>query len=229
MEPARRFERICHRGAPTEFHENTLASFERALERGADALELDVHVTADGVIVVHHDPVLPPSAQPASLRRAEIARTQWADLETVEIADEARIPRLSDVLTMVGNRAAIYVEIKGQDIESQVADAIGRATCRCAVHSFDHGAVERMRLLSPALPRGILFDRYPRDVANAMAKTEARDVWPKWSLIDQRLVDAVHQEGGRVIAWTVNDARETARLVDLGVDGICSDDLRLIR
>jgi glycerophosphoryl diester phosphodiesterase len=229
MERPRRFERIGHRGAPTECHENTLASFERALDRGADALELDVHATADGVIVVHHDPALASTVQPAGLRRSAIARTKWADLETVQLADEARIPKLSAVLTMVGNRATVYVEIKGENIESQVADTIREANCRCAVHSFDHGAVERMRILAPALPRGILFDRYPRDLANAMSKTQARDVWPKWSVIDRPLVDAVHREGGRVIAWTVNDAREAARLVDLGVDGICSDDLRLIR
>ena len=229
MERPRRFERIGHRGAPKEIPENTLASFERALERGADALELDVHATADGVIVVHHDPILNQVAQPARLRRADIARTKWEDLESVQIADEARIPRLSDVFAMIGSRATIYVEMKGRDIEHQVADAISRANCRCAVHSFDHGAIERMRLLAPALPRGILFDRYPRDVANAMSKAEARDVWPKWSLIDQPLVNAVHREGGRVIAWTVNDARDATRLVDLGVDGICSDDLRLIR
>ena len=145
MERPRRFERIGHRGAPTEFHENTLPSFERALNRGADALELDVHATADAVLVVHHDPVLPSAAHPARLRRAEIARTKWVDLENVQIADGARIPSLSDVLVMVGNRAAIYVEIKGQGIEHQVAEAIGRTNCRCAVHSFDHGAVERVK------------------------------------------------------------------------------------
>src|SRR5262245_25815418 len=144
MERTRRFERIGHRGAPREFPENTLASFGRALERGADALELDVHATADGIVVVHHDPALSAQAQPSRLRRASIASTSWADLETAQIADRARVPRLSDVFAMVGNRATLYVEIKGQDIESLVAEAIIRSDCNCAVHSFDHDAIERI-------------------------------------------------------------------------------------
>ena len=229
MERPRRFERIGHRGAPRELTENTLPSFARALERGAEALELDVHATADGIVVVHHDPALPPATQPSALRRAAIAATNWADLEQAEIAPGARIPRLSDVFAMVDRRARVYVEIKGRDIEALVAEAVREADCHCAVHSFEHPAIERMRTIAPDVPRGLLFDRYPRNIEEAISRAGARDIWPKWSLVDQSLVDAVHRAGGRVIAWTVNDPTESARLVGLGVDGICSDDLRLIR
>ena len=85
-----------------------------------------------------------------------------------------------------------------------------------------------MAAIAPEIPRGILFDERPADVVASMRATQARDVWPNWRLIDLRLVGQVHGAGGRVIAWTVN-SREAARdLAALGVDGLCTDDVRLL-
>jgi glycerophosphoryl diester phosphodiesterase len=228
MERPRRFERIGHRGAPRELAENTLASIARALERRAEALELDVHATSDGVVVVHHDPAVGSAAQPDAMRGALIVQTSWPKLRDVEVAPKGHIPSLAEVLAAVDGRATVYVEIKGRDIERLVADVIVQSDCSCAVHSFDHAAIERMYEIAPEIPRGLLFDRYPADVADAMKRAGARDVWPNWTLIDRSLVDAVHGARGRTIAWTVNDADVADRLAELGVDGICSDDLRRI-
>jgi glycerophosphoryl diester phosphodiesterase len=85
-----------------------------------------------------------------------------------------------------------------------------------------------MSKLAPELPRGILFDHYPADVEASMRYAGARDVWPNWRLIDQRLVSTVHAAGGRVIAWTVNGRSAAERLAALGVDGLCTDDVRLL-
>jgi glycerophosphoryl diester phosphodiesterase len=223
-----RLERIGHRGAPRELPENTLASFERALLRGAKAIELDVHATADGVIVVHHDPALGRHVEPNDLRGASIASMTWADLSTVELTPGSTIPRLTDVFELIGGRATIYVELKGRGIERHVAQAIAQSSCRCAVHSFDHDAIARLRVLAPGIPRGILFDRYPGDLVTVMKYSGARDVWPTWRFINRSLVDAVHAHGGRVIAWTVNSGAAAFQLAAIGVDGVCSDDLRHI-
>jgi glycerophosphoryl diester phosphodiesterase len=122
----------------------------------------------------------------------------------------------------------VYVEIKGAGIEQQVADVLRGSRARTAVHSFDHEAIVRMREIAPDIPRGILFDDEHADVASAMQRTGARDVWPNWKLIDAALVAAVHATGGRVIAWTVNDAGVAVRLAALGVDGLCGDDVRVL-
>ena len=94
--------------------------------------------------------------------------------------------------------------------------------------ALDHAAVERVSRLAPEIPRGLLFDSYTIDPAGAMRATGARDVWPHWSLIDSRLVERVHDVGGRVIAWTVNDGRDASALLEIGVDAICTDDIRLV-
>jgi glycerophosphoryl diester phosphodiesterase len=220
MHQAQRVERIAHRGAKRELAENTLPAFRRAMERGAHALELDVHATTDGVVVVHHDPDL---AAGGPRGERAIARLDWPDLA----AANPEIPRLSDVLEAVPERVSLYIELKGAGVEAPAADLI-RGSTRCAVHSFDHAAVRRVRELAPDLPRGILFDTYPADVEASMRYAGARDVWPEWRLVDERLVAAVHDAGGRVLAWTVNDRDAAARLIRLGVDGICSDDVRLL-
>jgi glycerophosphoryl diester phosphodiesterase len=218
-------EWIGHRGAPREFTENTLPAFQRAIERGAEAIELDVHATADGVVVVHHDPKLSRSRSPGQ-PSLEISATRWAALREVPIGDGAAIPTLADVLDLAADRTRVYVEIKGKQIERLVVDVIRSSAADCAIHSFDHDTVARVSEIAPNIPRGILFEDHRIDVAGAMRYTSARDVWPAWRLIDRELVTQVHSAGGRVIAWTVNAQAEADRLTDIAVDGICTDDLR---
>jgi glycerophosphoryl diester phosphodiesterase len=220
--------RIAHRGASREFHENTLPAFRRALELGASGIELDVHATRDGIVVVHHDPVVRPVSAGGGRTEIAIANVTWEELLELEPQTGVGIPTLGDVLTLVGDRATVYVELKGAGVEEAAIATIHAGHARCAVHSFDHAAVERASRLAPEVPRGLLFDSYTIDPAGAMRAAGARDVWPHWSLIDSRLVERVHDVGGRVIAWTVNDAADAAALLEIGVDGICTDDVRLV-
>ena len=215
-------ELIGHRGAPREFPENSLPAFQRAFERGAAGVELDVHVTLDGVVVVRHDPTLPRRG-----RRA-ISEVRWEDVSAIELASGIGIPRLDQVLVVVPVGRTAYVELKGAGVERAAIDVIRAGSAQCAVHSFDHDMVARAAELAPEIPRGLLFERYPEDVIGAMRRTGARDVWPQWKLIDAPLVDAVHAEGGRVIAWTVNSKVAGDALATLGVDGLCGDDVRLL-
>jgi glycerophosphoryl diester phosphodiesterase len=220
--------RIAHRGAPRERPENTLPSFARALELGADGIELDVHATRDGVVVVHHDPV--PRARDADRRLAgrAIADLTHDQLRGFSVAPGIGIPTLAEVLSLVGGAAVVYVEIKGVGIEREVIDVIRASTARCAVHSFDHAAVARAKTLAPDLRRGLLFSRRPRDVTAAMEAAGALDAWPEWPLVDREFVTSVQRIGGSVIAWTVNDVGAARHLASMGVDGLCTDDLRLI-
>jgi glycerophosphoryl diester phosphodiesterase len=219
-------ERIGHRGAKREHPENTIAAFKTAFKRGADAIELDVHATKDGMVVVHHDPTLATSF--GALAGATIAELDWRTVATASPSAATRIPPLSEVLGIVPAGGTVYVEIKGVGIESAVAATLAGTQVRCAVHSFDHGSIRRMRELAPTVPRGILFDEYPEDVARSMQEADARDVWPNWRLVDERLVTAVHTAGGRVLVWTVNDRPVAERMISLGVDGLCTDDVRLL-
>ena len=219
-------ERIAHRGAKREFPENTLPAFAKAYERGADAIELDVHCTRDGVVVVHHDPTIP--IRVSRLTNRAIADLDWAVVSAIDFGDGATIPTLDAVLDSTPASATVYGEVKGAGIEDRVATVLANHDTRCAVHSFDLAAVGRLAMLAPDIPRGILLEHAVRDVVTAMKAVSARDVWPEWKLIDRDLVDRVHSAGGRVIAWTVNDRSAAQGVIGIRVDGLCTDDVRLL-
>jgi glycerophosphoryl diester phosphodiesterase len=220
-------ERIGHRGAPREFPENTLPAFERAIALGADAVELDVHDTADRVPVVHHDPDVRLAAGDARASRP-LASLTWEEVARVELTPRVYVPSLEQVLMLARGRATVYVELKGRHVEPEAIAVIRSSGAACAVHSFDHDAIARAARIAPEIRRGILFDEYPRDVERSMRSVSALDVWPQWELVDRELVDRVHRADGRVIAWTVNTTAAAESLIALGVDGLCGDDVRLL-
>jgi glycerophosphoryl diester phosphodiesterase len=208
---------------PRELPENTLPGFARALELGAEGIELDVHATADDVVVVHHDPTPRASATEPQLAGWPIATLTHRQLQTFRVDGTTEIPTLASVLDLVGSRAIVYVEIKGEGIERAVLRVIARSRASCAVHSFDHPAIRRVRELQPSTPTGALVTRRPENAGALLRDLGARDLWPEWPIIDERLTSEAHAQKGRVIAWTVNDPVQAVRLAALGVDAICTD------
>jgi glycerophosphoryl diester phosphodiesterase len=205
---------------PRRARENTLPSFALALDAGADALELDVHATADGVVVAHHDPVVP--------HGPEISEVTLAELRRHEAAPGVPIPTLGELCALVAGRAMLFVEIKGAGIERTVLGALEAYTGPFAIHSFDHAMIRRLHQQAPEVRLGVLLEHEAADVAGVMVATGAVDVWPHWPLVTEELITTVHRSAGRVIPWTVNDAAGAAALATMGVDGICSDDVTLL-
>lgn len=222
---------IGHRGAPRERPENTLPSFLRALELQADGIELDVHCTLDRVVVVHHDEI--PRATPPSGRLAgkRIDALTFDELQGFSVRGLALISTLAEALAVIRGRADVFVELKGAAIEREVVGVIRASIApeRCAVHSFDHAQVARARALAPEIRGGLLFDRAVSDPAAAMRASNALDVWPSREHVTEMLVREVHDNGGRVIPWTVNDGGQAVALAALGVDGLCTDFLSVLR
>jgi glycerophosphoryl diester phosphodiesterase len=222
---------IGHRGAPRERPENTLPSFLRALELQADGIELDVHCTLDRVVVVHHDEI--PRATPPSGRLAgkRIDALTFDELQGFSVRGLALISTLAEALAVIKGRAEVFVELKGAGIEHEVVSVIRASIApeRCAVHSFDHEQVARARALAPEIRGGILFDQPVADPVAAMRASNALDVWPSREHVTEMLVREVHEAGGRVIPWTVNDGAQAVALAALGVDGLCTDFLSVLR
>ena len=217
-------ERIAHRGAPREFDENSLEGFLRAVERGADAVELDVHRTRDGAVVIHHDPELPgPDG-----RAIPIVEMSLADVAHCALPRGGRVPTLAAVMDAVGDRATVYVELKGEGVGEAAVEVSRACGGRYAFHSFDHAAVLRLRDRWPHLSYGVLFDAGTPDPERLLGSFPVRDIWPHRSLVSTRLVDAAHAAGKRVLVWTVNAPEQARTLAALGVDGLCTDDVRLL-
>ncbi len=200
---------------PRQARENTLASFALALASGADGIELDVHATSDGVVVVHHDAALSTGAV--------IAFTTLAELRD-QPPNGPQVPTLREVCALVKGRAELFVEIKGAGIEGLVVDTLSGYDGAVAIHSFDLDLIRRLADARCPYRLGALFED-EQDASALMKRTGALDIWPHHPLVTRALVDDVHLAGGRVIPWTVNDANDVRRVTSLGVDGICTDDV----
>lgn len=212
-------EIIAHRGASRDALENTLAAFRVALDQGADALELDVHATADGVVVVHHDPAVRHVTGPVAIRH-----TRHAALPAIGPHAAERIPTLDEVLLLAGGQATVYVEVKAVGIEGLVVDALDRhPAVRTAVHAFDHRIPVEVRRRRAGTPIGLLSASYPLDLAAMLGEAPPDALWQHVDVLDAALVDAAHRRGARVIAWTVNDPARARELIGAGVDALCTD------
>jgi len=208
--------RIAHRGLPSLATENTLSSFSLALSAGADGIELDVHATADDVIVVHHDAELSSGSAIRASAFADISR------------EMPELPTLRDVCALIDGRAELFVEIKGLGIEASVAELLDGYAGPAAIHSFDHDLIQRLSRRGTSRRLGVLIEDGSVDCIELMRRTGASDLWPHHSLVSAHLVASAHVIGGRVIAWTVNAQQDIERLTALGVDGICTDDVRAL-
>jgi glycerophosphoryl diester phosphodiesterase len=184
----------------------------------ADGVELDVHATCDGAIVVHHDPDVPGFGPIAQMTLAQARQARIRNGET--------LPLLAEILELVGERD-VWVEVKSLPAayDSLLLTTLddGPAPERYAVHSLDHRVVYRLGEARPSLRRGILLSAYLRDPVAVMRSVGATTLWQEWQQVDQELIGLVHEAGAAVIAWTVNELGDLDRMVRLGVDGLCGN------
>ena len=210
--------RIGHRGVSGVWFENSLQAFRAARPAGLDGVELDVHATRDGAIVVHHDPEI------SGL--GPIGRADLRAIRAVRLPNGEAIPTLAEALeALAGLR--VYVEVKALEARHDRALlgllAQDPAPDRLAVHSFDHRIVARLVRVAPRLHGGILSVSYPVDPAAELLAAGAVAYWMEASMVDRELVETIHGAGGQVIAWTVNDRAQARALAGLGVDGLCGN------
>ena len=209
---------VAHRGASAREVENSLAAFRVAMQLGADAVELDVHATADGTLVVHHDEAI------AGRRIPQLTAHQVAELR---LSNGEPIPTLAHVLEAIGPRLQVFVEVKSlpPKFDDRLLEALRRGPNpdAYAVHAFDHRIVRRLGARSPALRRGVLSASYPIRPLVALEDAGATVLWQERTLVDRLLVDALHGAAMQLIVWTVDEPADMAQLLALGVDGICTN------
>jgi glycerophosphoryl diester phosphodiesterase len=225
---------IAHRGASGHAPANTMAAFLLATEMGADGIELDVHLSADGELVVIHDHTVDATTDgqgPVSaLSLAELQQLDAGSWFDPRFAGE-RIPTLRQVLTAVGQRLLINVEIKvvpghhPPALEREAVRLIEESGMvdRVLISSFSPRSLRRVRRLNRQIPLGLLYSRPAPAVLPALLRLSYDALHPHYGLVDARTSARARERGQRVNVWTVNDAGEMRRMCDLGVDGIITN------
>jgi glycerophosphoryl diester phosphodiesterase len=195
--------------------ENTMAAFEYAIGLGVDAIEMDVQVSRDDVVVVSHDPYLKSGT---FIRELIAVETGLPTLDEV-----LRLARLGDFLFNIeakvsGHTPSTFAEL--------VLDRIGEhgVQARVIFQSFDFVILHRMNRLAPGITLAALWEGEARGFVDIAREAGTSIVAPQFELVTPDEVQAAHGAGFRVIPWTANTAADWKRLIAAGVDGIITDD-----
>ncbi len=212
---------VAHRGASHDRLENTVEAFAEARVQGAEWVELDVRLSADDVLMVHHD---------AHYADGRLVREVWA----ADAPDH--VPNLAEAFEACEGMG-VNVEVKNlpgdpdHDASAMVCEAVAglavayRPPELLLVSSFDITAVDRIRATDPSLPTAwLLVERHGTDLMldrTADHGHGAVNPWEEW--VDEHLVSASHDRGLAVFVWTVDDPGRMAELAEWGVDGIVTN------
>ena len=240
-----------HRGARAMRPENTLPAFEYAIAQGVDALELDMAVTRDGVLVVSHDPELRAPVCTGPRDRAVIHELTLAEVRQWDCgakqnplfakqqpAPGTRMPTLDEVFGLAPKGKFLFnIETKSFPKRPEVApppDEFAKLVLaeirkhhletRVVVQSFDFRTLHAMKQLAPEIKLSALYSGAPRDFVEIAREAGAQIVSPEYRLVTPENVKAAHAAGLEVLPWTPDTPDAWEKLAAAGVDGIITDD-----
>lgn len=257
-----------HRGARWSRPENTLPAFQFALENGADAVELDMHVTKDDQVVVSHDHFLNPklcvdqngarirgdilirSLTLSELQKYDCGSLQNPDFPEQQPVAKTPIPTLEAVFELIEKSPLPAAKILQFNIETKSEEKHPEYTpeperfvelvlallkkhglmSRVILESFDYRTLKIAHRLEPSLRLSVLIHRRPRGgLVPLMKEIEAQTVSPEYSWLNANDVAELHSAGCKVLPWTPNAPDDWHRLIEIGVDGIITDNPRGLR
>jgi glycerophosphoryl diester phosphodiesterase len=219
---------VGHRGAAGEELENTLPSILLAVEQGADMIEMDVQMTADGELVLFHDRDLERLAQdPVVVEESTVSHLASIPLRRPDNRPAtARIALLEEALSALPAEIPINLELKRRQADrTRFARAVRERIIdreRVLVSSFDWHLLREIRKVLPGLARAPIGREDPKGLLDAAQELDAFSLHCHRELAPT-LVAASRRQGRPLLAYTVNDAREARRLLGLGVRGLFTD------
>ena len=227
---------VAHRGASGTAPENTLASFRQALDIGVDALEMDVHLSRDGEVVVIHDDTVDRTTDGAG-NVGDLTLSQLKELDAGSKFGPAfageRIPTLQEVMDLAQGKIMMEIELKTTSpwptqLERKVAEMVARngLTDKVIIQSFNPLALFYLKRINSAISRALLYhDGLPLPLRQRWLAPLARPqvMHPSASMATPEHVRKMQQRGHPVIVWTVDDPAEMALMIDRKVDGIMTN------
>lgn len=214
-----------HRGAGGHEPENTVRSVRRALELGADGVEVDVQL-ADGQLLVIHDDTL----ERTTNGHGRVAAKSFAYLRSLDAGQGERMPTLAEIFDAVNRRAIVNAELKGPHTAAPVAALIAEYVNERGwryedflVSAFNHAQLREVKRLRPEIRTGALIEKAPHNLAKLADELEAWSLHAGKRLVTKKLVAEAHRCGLKLFVFTVNEPKDIARMKTLGVDGVFTD------
>lgn len=210
-----------HRGAGFLEPENTLRAIRRAIDLGADQVEIDVQLTRDGHLVLMHDETIDRTTN----GKGKVSELTCSEIRQLDAGQGEHVPTLEEVLTLTAGKITPQIELKSPGLVPAVIATLHAFACadRVVLTSFLHQQLTEARQLSPSIATGALWGRLPNDVIGQATQlgVQALHLWHQF--ITPQIIADAHAHGLLVRAWNANTEEEMQRLIDLGVDAIGSD------
>lgn len=219
-------QKIGHRGAKGHIAENTLESFQKALELGVDGIELDVHVCASGELVVFHDFTVDRMTNGSG----EIHKLTLQELKKLKVSGRHDIPTLEEVFTLINRRCWINVELKGHGTAAPACELIAKFISEKGWHtedfivsSFQKEELEAVRKINPDIRLGVLSQASVEQAISWADELSAYAIHPHFSLLTDDNITEAKNKGYKINIWTLNHEEDIKRFESYNIDGIISD------
>jgi len=218
---------IAHRGASYIEPENTLRSFRKALDMGADAIEFDVRFSKDNIPIIIHDDTVDRTTN----GKGKVNNMLFSELRKLDAGMGEQIPTLQEALNLIDRKALILIELKERYHEDIILKEVllRNLLDNVIFISFHYDVLNRLRNLNNNVKTGYLYYKPPAPI-NEASQNNAFAILPRYNMISSRIITWAHSKGLKVYAWTVDDPNKAMELVKEGVDGIATNkpDIRKI-
>ncbi|HEY6142336.1 MAG TPA: glycerophosphodiester phosphodiesterase family protein [Flavobacterium sp.] len=218
--------KIGHRGAKGYEPENTLIAFEKAIKLDANGIELDVHLSSDGALIVIHDETIDRTTD----GKGFVNELSLKELKAFSIENKQKIPTLIEVLDLVNRRCFINIELKGIGTSKPVKELINHYISEknwnytdFLVSSFDWNILEEIHLLDSNIRIGVLTEVSVEEALAFAKKLKVFSIHPDYELLSKENVVLMQENGFEVYPWTVNSREDIQKIKSFNVNGIISD------
>ncbi len=214
--------KIGHRGASGHVLENSLESIQKAIELGADGIELDVHVCASGEVVVFHDFTLDRLTNTIG----PIAEFSLSELKQLKLKDEFIIPTLKEVLEFTKNKCWLNIELKGSNTALPVFKMLNDLDFKTAdviISSFQIDELKTFSQLSDKFPLAVLTQASIEQAIDLATEIKAKAIHPHFSLLTEESCEKAKDLSLQINTWTVNEKADIEHVKRFPIDGIISD------
>ena len=212
--------KIAHRGARAYEPENTLRSFNKAIEFGVDAIELDVRKTKDNeLVVIHSDDV-----NKTTNGNGKVNELTLEQIKKLVTEKDEPVPTLEEVLDSVGKKVKILIEIKENGIEEKTISLIQKKKLldNVVIISFHEEVLKKVREINDQVETGLVYVRHKNPIKIAL-NIKAQYLLSLYRFTHSKNINKAHENGLKIIVWTVNNKEEVEEFKNKGVDGIAVD------
>ena len=233
MNEKRRVLIIGHRGASNIAPENTLKAFQKAIELGADYIEFDIHQSKDGEIVIMHDA----NTYAITGNKGLIKKMTLTELRMLDCGEGERIPTLLELIRIAKGKIGLQIEIKAKNLAENLVKILRKEDLveTSIISSFLHDELLKLQKIEPKLKLATLEPiitgwsknwEYHSEILNKAIDNNYFAIHPRYNLVNQELINHAHKNNIKVNIWTVNSKAVMKKFIQMGVDGIITDNIQ---